>query len=389
MHFHWHEIDNLTAEFIEHWRDLGCAASTANIYLMPEFMLPAIRHLEVKNSPKLAVIWNADYSAMLALVAFNAVPPSWRFPFWRLCAVKSKHSFQTGVLLRSNSERQALDRLFNHLLDGPWRSFQFEELRENTILHQLLQDFARRRGLRWFIQKRYERAGMVAHSDSHWRDCIGRSRRKRLRCAHAQLSKLGKLETRITCGDETSDATIEQFSRLESLGWKAKSSLLATQEGRTFYKEVTDGCRAQGMLLFCELLLDGEVIASTMNFCIKDVGFAFKTGMDPAYAKYCPGYLVEYGFLESWGNASFRLREIESGAQAGCYIEELWPARITMVSGNFVAGALPSIFSALKQAFKHTRHYLTPAQPATSRLQSYPNTSSSSSGDGSGKRRVA
>ncbi len=358
MNFQWHSAEDVTGDFLERWRELGNTASSPNIYLMPEFMLPAIRHLEVDKSPRFAVVWDSDRSAMLALAVFNAVPPSWRFPYWRLSAVQSKHSFQTGALLRSGSERQALDCFLDHLLGGPWRALRFNELREDTIFYQQLQDAAYRRGHRWFINRRYQRASLIVGDGTRWRSYVSDSRHKKLQNARIQLGKLGTVETRIVFGDEISDATVEDFLHLESLGWKAKSSMLATQEGRSFFREVTDACRSRDMLWFCEVLLSGKVIASTVNFYVNDVGFAFKVGMDPAYAKFSPGYLVEYAFLEACENNDFPFREIESGAQAGSYIEVLWPERVTMVSGQLVSGALPSGYTALKQAFKHVRRYL-------------------------------
>lgn len=365
MQFRWHSIDDATREFIEQWRDLGYAASSTNIYLMPEFMLPAIRHLQANNSPKLAVVWNSDQSAMLAFCAFDTVPVSYRFPFVCLSAVKSKHSFQTGILLRAGSEHEALDCLFDNLLDGNCRALAFSELREESLLHQQLQDAAYRRGLRWFIHNRYQRASLKIGDCARWRNFISGSRHKKLQNARARLGKLGEVDMRIAFGNEISDTTVERFLRLESLGWKAESSLRSTQEGYAFYKEMTDACRSQGMLFFCELLLNEKAIASTANFYVNDVGFAFKTGMDPSYAKYSPGFLVEYGFLEACDNNNFPFREIESGAQADSYIEVLWPERVTMVNGQFVAGALPGAYSALKQAIKRLRQYLTTGQTPT------------------------
>ena len=362
MQFRWHNIADASSEFIERWQDLGHTASSPNIYVMPDFMLPAIRHLEVEKSPQFAVVWNADHSAMLALVAFDVVPPSWRFPYWRLSAFRSKHSFQTGGLLRSGSERQALDCLFDHLLDGPSRAFRFNDLREDTVFHQQLRAAASRRGLRWFIHGRYERANLIVSNGPRWRSYVSDSRHKKLQDARARLGRLGTVETRTVLGDEISDATIEHFLRLESLGWKAETSLLAIQEGGAFFREVAESCRSQRTIFFCELLLNGEVIASTANFYLGDLGFAFKVGMNPAYAKFSPGYLLEYGFLEACENVDFPFREIESGAQADSFIEALWPGRVNMVSGHFVSGALPSLYTASKEALKRTRRRLKTAR---------------------------
>ena len=93
---------------------------------------------------------------------------------------------------------------------------------------------------------------------------------------------------------------------------------------------------------------------SSTNFRINDAGFAFKIGMNPAYSKFCPGFLVEYRLLEFWEEAGSRLRDVDSGSVAGSYLEDMWPGRTTMVSGHLVRGALPSACAALKQVYEHT-----------------------------------
>jgi len=361
MYFEWHNIEDATGEFLDLWRKLGLASSSPNIYLMPEFMLPVLQHLENDIAPKFAAVWNDNHTTILALGIFNELPPSWQYPYWRLDAVKSKHSFQTGLLLRSGSEREALDYMLDNMLDGSCRGISFRELRENSILHRQLQQAAYRRGLNWVIDKRYQRASLTVGNGDCWRSYVSSSRHKNLRRARNRLGDINIVETRLLFGDDISDATVEHFLRLESLGWKASSSLLSTQEESVFFKEMTDACRSRGLLWFCELLIGGKVIASTANFCIGDAGFAFKIGMDPAYAKYSPGYLVEYGFLEASENNDFPLREIESGAQAGSHIEALWPGRVPIVSGHFVAGALPSVYSRLMQALKNSHRFLAAA----------------------------
>ena len=124
-HFEWRGMDAVTPEFVAHWRALGLAATTPNIYLMPEFMLPAVRFLEADNAPRLAALWNADRSELLAFGVFNAVPPSWRFPVPRLSAVKSKHSFQGGVLLRAGIDAEAVDGFVDELFGGSWYAVRF------------------------------------------------------------------------------------------------------------------------------------------------------------------------------------------------------------------------------------------------------------------------
>jgi CelD/BcsL family acetyltransferase involved in cellulose biosynthesis len=359
VRFEWLGIDEATPQFVAHWHDLGLAASTPNIYLMPEFVLPAIRYLDTDKAPRFAALWNANRSALVALGVFNAVRPSWRFPFARLSAVRSKHSFQSGVLMRAGIDARAMDHFIDGLFGSSWRAVRFNELREDSFAFRQLLESAQRRGLRWLVDRRYERAAVELAPNSAWRKYIPHSRHRRLRRARAKLEELGHVEFRVVQGSDVSDGNADAFLRLESMGWKKKSVLLATSQETLFFREMMHACRERGLVFFCELLLDGTVIASTSNFQINGSGFAFKVGNDPAYAKLSPGLLVEYAFLESSAEMCPKLREIESGAQAGSFIELLWPDRIPIVSGHLLAGPLPTAYAFMKQHLKTARRLIT------------------------------
>ena len=175
-HFDWHSIDEATTpKFVERWRALALSATTPNIYLMPEFVLPAVRYLEADKAPRFAALWNADRSALLALGVFNAVPPSWRFPYPRLSAVLTKYSLQSGVLLSNGINAAAVDQFVSGLFEGSCRAVRINEFREDSRVYQQIQDAALRLGLKWFVDARYERAGNSTYrrrATKNWDACV-------------------------------------------------------------------------------------------------------------------------------------------------------------------------------------------------------------------------
>jgi CelD/BcsL family acetyltransferase involved in cellulose biosynthesis len=366
MHFEWLELDDLTPQILAEWRALGFAASTPNAYLMPEFMLPAIRYLGREETPSVAALWDRERRTLLALGVFDRVAPSWRFPIPRLSAFKSKHSFQAGVLLRAGIGADAVDRFVDSLVGGSWSAIRFNELREDALVYRQLQESARRLGLSWFVDQRYRRAALDVDEGRAWCDHIPRSRHRRLRRARTQLAALGKVRFRIVEGTDIRDSETETFLQLESSGWKGKSALAARTRDTQFFREMARGCREQNLLYIYELLLDDAVIASTTNFRVNGHGFAFKTGSDPAYRKVCPGFLVEYEFLEQLAasEAKHGLREIESGSEPGSFMEELWPKRIPIVNGHLFAGKLPTFYARVRQSLRRGVGTPPPARPA-------------------------
>ena len=355
MRFEWLGMDDVTPEFVSRWRALGLAATTPNVYLMPEFMLPAIRYLEADKTHRLAALWNADRSDLLVLGIFDVVPRTWRFPFSRLSAAKSKHSFQTGVLVRFGVDSVAVDRFVDGVFGGSWSTLRFKELREDSVVFRQLQESAARLGLSWFVDRRYMRASWKLGDDATWRSHIPRLRHKRLQRARNKLAALGTLEFRVVSGKDVSQCTTDEFLRLEGTGWKSESGLLANSDNTQFFAEMIRDCREHGMIFFYELVLNGTVIASTSNFRINEKGFAFKTGHDRAYATACPGILAEYAFLESGAASRMGLDEIESGSWVGSFMEGLWPDRIPMVSGHFFAGKMPAAYGSVRDRLRAVR----------------------------------
>lgn len=351
-------MNALTQELVTHWRTLGLTTSTPNVYLMPEFVLPAVRNLAAREPPRLAALWNEDRSCLMALGIFNTVPPTGRFPYARLSTFRSIHSYQSGILIKAGVDEAAVDQFLRGLVASPWRAVHLIDMREDSLVHRQLQDAARRLGLTWFVDRRYERAGVRLDDEPRWHDHISRSRHKQLQRARVKLSELGKVEFRVVHGPDVMDHTIDDFLRVEAMGWKRESGLLATEAGARFFREVVRGCKAHGLVFFCELLVDGKVIASSSNFQINGIGFAFKIGIDPGYSKFAPGFLLEYAFLQSGMRPLHHLHEIESGAQPGSYIEKLWPERIRMVSGRLVAGGLPTLWELTKQRIRRIRRPL-------------------------------
>ena len=165
------------------------------------------------------------------------------------------------------------------------------------------------------------------------------------------------MEFRIVTGADVSTGTTDALLRLECMGWKNESALSARRNDTLFFQEMTRACREQGLLFFCELVLNGSVIASISNLRVNGSGFGFKIGSDPAYAKLGPGLLAQYAFLESAADAGARmgLREIESGSWAGSFMEDLWPERVPIVSGHFFAGKLPAVYGSVRHRLRVAR----------------------------------
>jgi hypothetical protein len=156
-------------------------------------------------------------------------------------------------------------------------------------------------------------------------------------------------------------AAAESFLRLEHLGWKGKagSSLRSQSADETFFLACIAGFATRDQVWFTELRLNSQVIASTCNFRSGGAGFAFKLGWDPAWRRCGPGWLNEAALVEAAPTCCADMAYLDSGAPAGCFIEELWPGRREVVDlalpvsalGSLVLGGM-GLLRRLKQRFR-------------------------------------
>ena len=125
------------------------------------------------------------------------------------------------------------------------------------------------------------------------------------------------------------------------MGWKAeeKTSLLRRRQDQ-FFREMIDGFARHGRAFFTELTLGNKVIASTSNLISGNAGFAFKIGWDTGLARMSPGILNEAEFIRNVPDLFPDLEYIDSGAEEGSFIENLWSDRQTLVSGFYATKKL-------------------------------------------------
>lgn len=363
-------IGGVAVDFIEglealarlqpHWRDLERRALEPNAYLSPRFVLPALSCLGAPAPPRAVAVWSSGSPReLLALAVFHRGAAHGRFPLPHLRAYGVVHAYQGGVLLDAERAAEALEDLLDalaaqgpglHLRDLPW----------NGPTAVLLRAATARRGLSWHEQSRYERACLdlnVEGAAARWEAHLPKARRREAARLQRRLQEQGALRWHWLKGAEVGVEALEDFLALEHAGWKGSqgSSLRSDPAHEAFFVQMAQGFAREGDLFFNELRLDGRPIASSCNLRSGDHGFAFKVAFDPAFARCAPGILNELGLLSALEHDMDGLRHLDSGTQAGSYIEALWPDRRTLVTGTLalrpvgeVAGRAASIWSQVR-----------------------------------------
>jgi CelD/BcsL family acetyltransferase involved in cellulose biosynthesis len=278
------------------WADLEARTLEPNAFLSPYFVLPALRHLPTEAPPVILLAESPDRRAsLLGIGVFERRPSSSTLPVPHLFAYRSIHSYRTGLLVDATRVRQVLSaffayfagpcgvpavRFFDRLSDGPLAPYWQEAMREHGLHRVELSSRSR---------------SFLSPADAGEPYLMQRlpSRYKDYRRRWKRLAEAG--ETSWSFVTDGNTASIDRFLRLEAMGWKWErgTALRAGPEHEAFFREMAAGFASAGRLFLTEVNHKGETIASTSNLISGDMGFAFKLGWDPAFAKVSPGILNE------------------------------------------------------------------------------------------------
>lgn len=356
-------LEELDAVAIREWRALEHRALEANAYLSPDFVLPATRHLRGDADPVPLFVYAHDGISrqLVGVGVFEERGPSRRFPLRHLCAYRSLHSFLTGLLVDRNHAERALDAFFDYFLDAGsgWHGVEFVERTADTELDRLLQAAAARKGLHWQEFHRCSRAVLVPAEagESGLEAVLPRSRRRDCDRLRRRLAEQGDLAWHLKRGRDVDAECIERLVQLEHLGWKGEegTSLRARHGHDVFFRDMMGRFASDGRAFFTELQLNGRVIATSGNLESGGAGFAFKIGWDPGYRRSAPGLLNELEFVRAAPIRCSDLSYIDSGAEEGSFIDELWPGRRQLVSGVFITTTLGRALAAVFGRVRHAR----------------------------------
>jgi hypothetical protein len=328
---------DLLARDIEAWVDLESRAAEPNAFLSPHFVLPALRHLD-KDSRAAVFLVERIGAGSRETVCVGVVGPtrgSKFLPFPHLVAYRSRDSYLSGLLIDRDRGAESLVALIEHLrrhergcwgievplvwAEGPFASAAAAATARGSVV---------------FPGAELEERALLVLADAGpplLERVLGRQRKdveRRMR----RLGERGEVGWRWHRENGIPATAVEAFLALEHAGWKGEegTSMRSLPAYETFFREVVAGFGAEGRALFTELTVDGVPIASTSNFVSGGAGFAFKIGWDPAFKAFSPGLLNELEFIRRAGAAFPDIEYFDSGADAGSFINRLWPSRRRM-----------------------------------------------------------
>jgi hypothetical protein len=333
----------LTEKNISAWKYLESRAIEANAYLSPNFVIPAIRHLE--NNSKTYILTvnknNSGSSDLAGVFIFKVRKFSKLFPLPHLSAFHSRHSFLSGILVDKDHAPDVVKIIFDYLSNSSlkWHGIAFEDHPVEGPLAEIENNITSQMGMKWLPFIQWDRGILYPPSlKENSINSLSKNIRKNYRRGMRGLRGIGEVDWEIVQGDELTSVNIDNFMMLENMGWKGdrKSSIYSHPNYVSFFREMIENFNKDGRAFFTELRLNDQVVSSTSNLISGDAGFAFKSGWNLAYAKYSLGILNRLTLMESKENIFKQLKYIDSGSPKESYINYIWPEKRQMQSGIFI-----------------------------------------------------
>ena len=277
-----------------------------------------------------------------------------RFPMRHAANWQHRHCFYGAPLLRAGREDEAWSAILRALDAAPW-SGSFLHLRnvdaDGPVMASLKRVCAAQ-GRRCDEIGRYDRAMLRSNLDAeaYWTENVRAKKRKELRRLQSRLAELGQLVRRHLENPAELDAWIDAFLAIEAKGWKGEqgTALGSRAEDSAFLRAACRGAMAVNQLDMLRIDCDGQPIAMLINFTGAQGGFSFKIGIDPDFARYSPGVLIEQDNLARVLDAQVAPWMDSCAAPDHPMIDSLWGERRAIAQYR-IGLAKPGFAGALRR----------------------------------------
>jgi CelD/BcsL family acetyltransferase involved in cellulose biosynthesis len=318
------------------WQRLARESDEPNPFQSPAFILAACRSgLASATEVRIISLRERQSNEWAVAGAFLGMAPSLSRPLARLRALSTRYSYlDTPLVSRRHGVGAATEFLRRVAASGEWHGCRFPTLVNGGVFAEGV--LASTRGGQGYhlSYRSWNRAGLaldrLAPGDL-LKEC-SKVRRKSLQRAWSRLSRMGRVEFRLTRPAPGDDRPLETFLELEHHGWKRAqgTSLLSSPRDAAFARAALSPLAETGELLFGELRVGDRVIASTCNLLAGSRLYAFKIGWHPDYQAGSPGNWSELLLADAVRAQLPQIEWIDSCSAHESHLESLWPHSVEL-----------------------------------------------------------
>lgn len=355
------EASDVDDRLVSDWTDLVSRAAESNAFLAPSFVLPATQFLHKANDVFLVTV-RSEGGQLIGLSVFERMPASRNVPFAHVRALKTMHSFRSGLLIDSQQLLTGLDGILGCLASqGIW-GIDFDEQWLDSPLVRAFRIVCDHSKYHWAEASEYDRPvfrpATIGASDLS--SCWSKNRRKAHKKNLRRLDALGAWELRVVRQGSDFERAIERFIKLEHSGWKGDqgSSLRSNPNEEQFFSTMMRGFTEENASFFVELTSKGRVIGSTANLTAGQTAFAFKVGWDAEYAHVSPGKVLDAELMIRSQELLPKTQLVDSCAKGECYLAGLWPDRIRIGRGVMTLKRRSRLISTVVDQGRYAKRHL-------------------------------
>ena len=316
------------------WLDLMGRALEANVFLDPDFALPAAQHLDVRRRPSLILVWADAARGPTDLLAVWAVVD--RAGPGRALAVSWLHEFSTlGMPLldgeRADAALRALLRWAAKGVPGA-RGLVVRAMPADGPTAAALRRAAAGAGHAVAVLDSVERAVLRRGSPRAGLAALSAKGAKDLRRQRRRLAERGALAYTSARDGDALRSGVERFLALEAAGWKgAAGTALLARTGHTAFARTTSRLLGpRGLWRVDSLALDGEPIAMALLLRAGSVDFLWKIAYREDAARLSPGVQLVLHITEAQlGDAAVSLTD-SCAVPRHPMIDRLWRDRLRL-----------------------------------------------------------
>jgi CelD/BcsL family acetyltransferase involved in cellulose biosynthesis len=234
-------------------------------------------------------------------------------PLRRLQFLHNDHTPKADVIV-TEREDEVYEALWNTLQQGrrAWDVMQFSQLPADSPTHAQIERLSARGGYPTTLWMSDASPYLELSSDwNSYFNGLGAKLRQNLRNRLNRLQKLGEPGLQVLSDRRAICEARSHALELEASGWKreAGTAIQSDPQVLRFYTDLADRAAASGWLRLLFLTVNGQRIATSYASQYDGRLSFFKTGYDPAFAKYAPFKLLTYYTIRE--GYSVRLREVD------------------------------------------------------------------------------
>lgn len=328
------------------WNRLAESAVWRNPSLEPNFLLPALRHLNpgnvrvliataqesLKEPPDPQPVSRPAPRELLAVVPVR-MTRLYGLPLAAAEVWQHEQCFDATPLIHSGHAATTWKSILEFLNDHGVSLLKMDlvsaEKGFQDLLDQTLEQSAGR--IARFQKNRFERAAFrpAKSIDEYLQNCLSKNARKSFRKQLKRLKAAGDFSVESMIPRNDAPQLAAEFLDLEASGWKGRdgTALASSSCTRQFYLDLIAESAKSGKARFLTLRLDGQPIAMLSDIQSNRTVYSYKTAYDESFAQFSPGVVAEFLNLQELHEDGIELADSCTAAD-NATINRVWGQKL-------------------------------------------------------------